>query len=79
MDFATAHHRKQLARAIHEPIEFPKYVTVNGKPELALNAEHELELLTKPSDAEPEAQNLLSAPEKREQTAPRIVKEGGRR
>lgn len=76
MDFATAHHRKQQARAVHEPIEFPKWVKVDGKDVLALNAEHEMELLTKPSGAEPEASNLLSAPEKREQTTPRIVRKG---
>lgn len=77
MDFATAHHRKQQARQVYTPIEFPKYVTVNGKPELALNAEHEMELLTKPSDAEPEVENLLSAPEKRDHTTPRLMRSKG--
>lgn len=91
MDFATAHHRKQQARAVHEPIEFPKWIKVDGKDVLALNAEHEMELLTepaegdhpafvglptKPSGTQPEASNLLSAPEKREQTTPRIVRKG---
>lgn len=76
MDFASALHRGHQARQIREPIEFPKWIKVGGKDVLALNAEHEMELLTKPSDPEPEVENLLSAPEKREQTTPRIVRKG---
>ena len=43
------------ARNIRGPVEFPKWVTVGGKEVLALNAEHEAELLTtnKPSDNKP--------------------------
>lgn len=99
MNLAHALHRGQQAALPREPIEFPKYVTVDGKPELALNAEHEAELLRpererreedelqaeiereaaeadqskKPSDDKPEVANLLSAPDKREQTTPRII------
>lgn len=72
MNLATALHVGQQARAVREPLEYPKWVTVAGKPELALNAKHEEELLTNPSDAKPEAENLLSAPERRELT-PRII------
>ena len=31
-------------RQIREPVEFPKWVTVNGTPVLALNAEHEADI-----------------------------------
>lgn len=102
MNLATALFIGQQARAVREPLEYPKWVTVAGKPELALTAEHENELLApertrqeeadlqaelerdeaektatalaapKPSDVEPEVDNLLSAPEKRELT-PRII------
>jgi hypothetical protein len=36
---------KQQARANREPVEFPKYIKVDGRDVLALNAEHEAELL----------------------------------
>jgi hypothetical protein len=75
MDLATAFHRGRQAHAVREPIEFPKWVKIDGNDVLALSAEHELELLTKPSDPEPEVENLLSAPEKREQS-PRLVRKG---
>jgi hypothetical protein len=77
MNLATALHRGQQAHAIREPIEFPKWVKVDGRDVLALTAEHELELLTKPSDAEPEVENLLSAPERRDQTTPRLARSKG--
>ena len=75
MDLATALHRGHQARQLREPIEFPKWIKVGSADVLALNAEHEMELLTEPSDDKSEAQNLLSAPEKREQP-PRLVKKG---
>jgi hypothetical protein len=43
-DARGAHPAKQQAQQIREPIEFPKWVTVAGKPELVRDAEHEAEL-----------------------------------
>lgn len=60
------------------PIEYPKYVDVDGKATLALNAEHEAELLgtvSLESEGNPAlSENLLSAPEKRGPGRPRIIR-----
>ena len=73
MRFDQALAAKMHSRRAHEHIEYPKYVTVEGKAVLALDAEHEAELLGLSTSEEesPEedpidvANNLLSAPEKR--------------
>jgi hypothetical protein len=52
---------------IRGPVEFPKYVTVAGKPELARDAEHEAELLaangTSPPATLPATEPLMHASE----------------
>lgn len=73
MRFDQALAAKMHSRRAHQHIEYPKYITVEGKSVLALDAEHEIELLglSDPVDEVPVedpidvANNLLSAPEKR--------------
>lgn len=79
MQFAQALAAGNQARQVREPIEFPKFVKVSGKDVLALNAEHEAELLGVPEVSGGEApeiaplENLLSVPEKRKPGRPRII------
>ena len=80
MQFAQALAAGNQARQIRDPIEFPKFVKVDGKDVLALNAKHEAELLgvpaasdCEPSEAAPDVENLLSVPEKRKPGRPRII------
>ena len=80
MQFAQALATGNQARQVREPIEFPKFVKVDGKDVLALNAEHEAELLGVPEAQDEELsgdatsiENLLSAPEKRKPGRPRII------
>jgi hypothetical protein len=78
MRFDQALAAKTQARQVRDPIEFPKFVKVDGKDVLALHAEHEAELLGPPAPSPDEyagedTDNLLSVPEKRKPGRPRII------
>ena len=79
MRFDQAMSAGMRAHRAHEPIEYPKYVDVDGKAVLALNAGHEAELLGSSEFEDDEGgplplpHNLLSTPEKRKPGRPRIV------
>lgn len=80
MRYDQARSAGAVRAAAYVPIEYPKYVDVDGKPTLALNSEHEAELLGISSSEESEgnpalSQNLLSAPEKRGPGRPRIIRD----
>lgn len=67
----------------YEPIEYPKWVTVDGKSVMALDADHEIELLGSQeqpsadhsSEGSEQMNNLLSAPEKRKGGRPRLIRD----
>jgi hypothetical protein len=79
MRFDQAMAAGALANRAHDPIQYPKYVDVEGNAVLALNAAHEVELLGVSQIAEPvdggsnAPVNLLSAPEKRGPGRPRLI------
>lgn len=84
MRFDQAQAAKAYARRAYEPIEYPKWVKVDGKDVMALDADHEAELLGPEDDSPPadgltaggeQMNNLLSAPEKRKGGRPRLVRD----
>lgn len=81
MRFAQAYAVGTQAKQPKPIIEYPKYVHVDGKAVLALNAEHEAELLgpiieddAGDENSSPLSDNLLSAPQKRGPGRPRLVR-----